>query len=229
MEDVTLVKYPRTKHISWSKGVSDDDKIIKDLSNFQGKRVILTEKLDGECTTCRSRYDKYGVHARSVDSPMTWWREWVRSVQINIADQIQGVRVCGENMFATHSIEYDNLISYFYIFSIWDEETNVCLSWDETVEYAELLDLPTPKVLYDGIWDEDLFRKMYEEMDTEKMEGFTIRLADSFHYDDFGDSLIKAVREGHVQTDTHWSETAVQAKLAEGVEHKPSFMFKDND
>lgn len=221
------IKYPRTYHVPWSKGITSDDKIKKDLSFFHGKEVVVTEKLDGENTTMYPRYDMSGIHARSIDSPMNWTREWVRAVQVAIAQMIEGYRICGENMTAIHSITYHNLVSFFYIFSIWDEETNVCLSWDETVEMAELLDLPTPQVLYRGIWDEKLFEEMFENMDKDKMEGYTIRIVDSFHYDDFSECLVKAVREGHVQTDEHWLKNAKPAEFAKGVDIRPAFMNKE--
>lgn len=220
------IKYPRTYHLPWSKGITSDDKIKKDLSKFKGKEVVVTEKLDGENTTMYPRYDLSGIHARSVDSPINWTREWVRAVQVAIAHMIEGYRLCGENLAAIHSITYDNLVSFFYIFSIWDEETNMCLSWDDTVDFAQRLDIPTPKVLYRGEWDDALFEKMFNEMNTEKMEGYTIRIVDSFHYDDFSDSLVKAVRADHVQTDEHWLKNAKPASFKNGCKVMPGFMSK---
>lgn len=223
---LTCTKYPRTEHVSWSKGVSSDDKIKQDLSNFEGKICMVSLKLDGEATTFYPRYGLDGIHARSLDSAVDWTREWCRSVQVGTAHLYKNKRICGENMAAIHSITYDNLDSFFYIYSIWDEETNCCLSWEDTVKMAEELDLPTVEVLYYGIWDEKLFEKMFEDLDKEKNEGLTIRLAESFHYDDFSDSLVKAVREGHVQTDEHWRKKAKPAKLADENNVRPKFMNK---
>lgn len=228
MNDNKVFKYQKTFHLPWSKCVFDDDKLATDFSHLIGEEVVVTEKLDGECTTMYPDYSKQGLHARSVDSPMTWWREWCRNVQINIADSISGYRVCGENMAAVHSIEYDNLVGFFYVFSIWDQETNNCLSWDETTEMAELLDLPTPKVLYRGVWDEKKLRQIFEDMDYDKMEGYTIRTVKGFHYDDFSKHLVKAVRPNHVQTDKHWSVDAKPAKLQDDNVCHPSFMAKKN-
>jgi hypothetical protein len=58
------VKYPRTYHLPNSPGRTDDDRVLHDTSCFQGKRVIITEKRDGENTSLYTDY----VHARSVDS-----------------------------------------------------------------------------------------------------------------------------------------------------------------
>ena len=42
------VKYQRTYHCPWSQGITDDDRVHKNMSRFEGKRVIVTEKMDGE-------------------------------------------------------------------------------------------------------------------------------------------------------------------------------------
>jgi len=110
-------------------------------------------------------------------------------------------RLCGENVYAQHSVKYAELESYFYLFSVWDEK-NRCLSWDETVEWAELLGLSHVRVLYRGLWNEGEIRSL--RVDAEKSEGYVVRLAESFSYDDFKVSMGKWVRPHHVQTDQHW-------------------------
>jgi len=117
-------------------------------------------------------------------------------------------RICGENLWAKHSIHYDSLPSYFMGFSIWNEH-NVCLPWDDTVQYFQLLGIEPVPVIYDGVWDEMFFRSIHSKLDPEKDEGFVVRLADSYHYDDFARSIAKFVRKGHVQTDKHWRHQAI--------------------
>ena len=46
-------------------------------------------------------------------------------------DLSEDERICGENLFAKHSVEYNDLPSFFMVFSWW--EANKCLSWDETI------------------------------------------------------------------------------------------------
>lgn len=41
-------KYPRTLHFEFSPGVQNDDRIQFDLSSFEGREVVATEKRDGE-------------------------------------------------------------------------------------------------------------------------------------------------------------------------------------
>jgi hypothetical protein len=194
------VKYPRTYHMPWSQNIHDDDRIIPSMSAFEGQRVILTRKMDGECTTMYQDH----FHARSLDSPNHSSRNWVK----NFWGQIQGDipefwRVCGENLYAEHSIAYDDLPSYFMGFSMWNER-NVCLSWDETMEWFSLLGITPVQVVFDGIYDEKAIRAICEGMDWQTDEGFVLRLADSFSYGEFRHKAAKFVRKDHVQTVKHW-------------------------
>lgn len=196
------VKYERTFHLPFSPGLHDDDKALKDCSQFEGERVIISLKADGENT---SAYSNGHIHARSIDSRGGEDRAWVKKfLTENVCYNLpEGWRVCGENLWAEHSIHYDNLRSYFYGFSIWNER-NECLSWDETMEYFELLNITPVDVIYDGLWDEKLCRTLAEELDTTKVEGLVVRVARSFKYGEFRRSLAKWVRAGHVQTTKHW-------------------------
>ena len=45
------IKYPKTMHLPWSRGYTDDDKILRSTDHFVGKEVVITEKMDGENTT----------------------------------------------------------------------------------------------------------------------------------------------------------------------------------
>lgn len=201
---INRMKYPRTFHAPFSPGVQSDDKVIKTTRQFEGRRVILTEKMDGENTTMY----RDGIHARSLDSAHHESRDWVKRIWSEIAWNIpDGFRVCGENLFARHSIAYDNLESYFYVFSIWNQRT--CFSWDDTVLYAELLELPLVRVIYDGVYDEKVIRDLCDNIDTNRVEGAVLRLADSFDYDEFDQCVMKYVRKGHVQTDNHWMHSTV--------------------
>jgi hypothetical protein len=196
------VKYPRTHHLPWSPGVNNDDRVLNSLSSFIDKRVIVTEKMDGENTTCYS--DGY-IHARSVDGRSHYSRDWVKNFWNKISYELpEGWRVCGENLFAAHSIFYDNLDTYFMGFSIWNEN-NHCLSWDDTLEWFDLLDIKSVPILYDGIFDEAAIKSLYDEVkDYETREGYVLRLAEDFSYSDFRKSVGKFVRKDHVRTTKHW-------------------------
>jgi hypothetical protein len=194
------VKYPRTYHLPWSPGVTDDDRIHKDMSVFDGKRIIVTEKLDGENS---SFYRDY-YHARSIDGRSHPSRSWAKAMHSQICGDIpEGWRVCAENLYAEHSIRYDDLESYVYGFFIWNNK-NECLSWDETVEWFDLFGMVHVPVLYDGIYDEQTIKALWSEKDRDSIEGYVIRTADGFAYKDFKKYVAKFVRKGHVSQKSHW-------------------------
>lgn len=197
---VSYVKYPRTCHLPWSPGVSDDDRVIENLSDFHGKRVIVTEKMDGE----NSSLYRDHVHARSVESGGHMSRDWLKQFWSTFAHEIpKGWRICGENLFAVHSISYDNLPSYFLGFSIWNDK-NVCLSWDDTLEWFELLGITPVPVLYDDVFVQPTIEKIGHKLDVSKQEGYVVRVADEIPYGHFRRKIAKYVRRGHVQTTKHW-------------------------
>lgn len=199
------IKYPSTPHLPFSPGLQNDDRRITTLEHLEGRRVIATEKLDGENT---SMY-RDAFHARSLDSQHHSSRDFVKALWGSIAYMIpKGFRVCGENMYAKHSIAYDNLLNYFYGFSVWDAR-NVALNWDETVSFLTHLELPVAPVLYDGVFDLKELERLADSLDTDRQEGFVVRAWDEVPFKDFEVKFAKWVRKGHVQTDEHWMTQAV--------------------
>lgn len=195
------VKYPRTPHLPWSDGMNDDDRMLKDVSYFQGKEVVVTEKRDGENTSLYSDY----FHARSIDGMSHPSRDWVKNMWGRIAYELpEGWRICGENLYAKHSIGYEDLDTYFEGFSMWDENNNR-LHWDEMTAYFDILGIKTVPVLYRGIFDEVKIKALYDsKKDWDRCEGYVVTLAKGFPYRDFRKSVAKFVRKGHVQTTKHW-------------------------
>ncbi len=185
-EFCNYIKYPRTYHLSFSEKVTKDDRVLKDNSYFENKQVVVLEKLDGENT---SLYNNY-IHARSIDGQNHVSRNWVKNLHSKISYNIpKEWRVCGENMYAKHTVFYENLSTYFYVFSIWNER-NECLSWEDTLEWSSLLELEIVPVLYKGIWDEQIIKEFCK---SDKREGFVVRIADSFSYCDFRKCVAKFV------------------------------------
>lgn len=207
-------KYPSTPHLPWSPGTQSDDKKLSSVDHFHGKEVYITEKLDGENTTIYSD----GIHARSLDSPTNFTRSWVQQFHSSIAHNIpKGWRIVGENVWAEHSIRYDNLASYFYPFAVYNDE-NYCLSYNDMIIFLRtqiFKDLEckwthpvTPPLLYKNIFDAYAIQSI--EIDPDRQEGYVLRTLEGFHYDDFQNHVAKYVRENHVQTDEYWLKNAKQ-------------------
>lgn len=193
------VKYPRTFHLPWSPGITDDDRMHKTTEQWHGRQVVVGMKMDGENT---SMYQDH-FHARSVDSGSHPSRDRVKAMWAQFSGDIPyGWRICGENMFAKHSIHYTDLTSYLIGFSVWTDR-NVCLSWDESLEWFELLGIEPNEIIYEGIYDEKLIKKLENQLNSYRDEGYVLRLRDSFGYNEFRKYVGKYVRASHVQTTAH--------------------------
>lgn len=178
------VKYPRTPHCEWSPGKTKDDRTLFDLSNFEGEDIIISEKMDGENTTMKQLI----YHARSLDSVNHPSRNWAKGLWGRIKHEIPDEwRICGENLYAEHTLHYYDLPSYFMVFPIWNEN-NFCLSLDETLEWCQLLGLEHVPILWRGTFNLDFIKNF--KVDTERQEGFVVRLTRSFHFDEFNTSVI---------------------------------------
>jgi hypothetical protein len=204
------VKYPKTLHFEWSPNLQNDDRRIHDLAGFVGEEVVVTTKMDGENTTIGRNY----IHARSLDSRHHPSRSWVKQLHGTIRSDIpEGWRICGENLFAQHSMAYEELPSFFMVFSVWDEK-DTCLSWDETLDVCHMLNLHTVPVIYRGPWDEAYTRNI--RVDPFKEEGYVTRVSRRFRFAEFSRVVAKFVRKGHVQTDEFWmNRPMVPNKLRE--------------
>lgn len=194
-------KYPRTLHLPWSETVGADDRRW-DRDLLEGREVVVTEKMDGENTTI---YPDGTCHARSLTSASHPSRSYVRALAARVGHLLpDSYRVCGENLYARHSIAYTDLPDYFMVFSVWDDEK--CLSWEETELWAQELELPLVPVLYRGVWP-----VAHESLWTPNQgkEGYVVRDAGSFHRALFEVRAAKFVRKNHVQTDSHWMHQQV--------------------
>jgi hypothetical protein len=205
---INRTKYPRTFHIIGSPGASDDDKVLLDMDSFRNKEVVITEKMDGQNCTMYNDY----IHARSIDGRHHPSQDWVKQFHSQIKYLIPlGDRICGENLYAQHSIPYTDLLSYFYGFSYWSNE--LCVDYDTTIDMFNSLQIVSPNVIYRGIYNESIVESIANSFPNEK-EGFVIRNTNCFHIQDFQSNVAKWVRVDHVTTSQHWmTSTIIPNKL----------------
>jgi hypothetical protein len=208
------VKYGRTLHLPWSESMNEDDRMVNDMSHWVGREVIVTEKMDGENT---SIYQDY-THARSVDGRSHPSRNLLKAFAARWQHDIPDAwRVCGENLYARHSIAYDDLPHHFMGFSVWNE-MNERLAWDETLEWFELFGVTPVPVLYRGIYDEKTIRALWDDSKRDSTEGYVMTVADRITYGEFRRFTAKFVRKNHIQTIKHWMHG--QAIIPNGFEEK---------
>jgi hypothetical protein len=202
------VKYPRTYHVPWSKRGVVSDKYLTDMKSFEGRRVVVTEKVDGENTTMYHDH----IHARSTRGVFGKNYGYLLDLWSRIRfDVPENWRLCGENMFLQHTVTYDSLPDFFLVFSLWNDK-HQCLSWSETLEFVELMGLHTVPVLYEGLYDEDRLVELRPNgIDS---EGWVVRLAESFSFANFKYSVAKYVSPNFVLPPEHWTRgKAVKNKL----------------
>lgn len=207
-------KYPRTFHFPFSPGADKSDKILESLDAFEKpelQNVVTTIKMDGENTTLYHDY----WHARSMTQNQHLSRNWLAAFHATIQHLIPPeIRICGENLYATHSIHYKNLPSYFQVFGIW--EGDKCWSWEDTEQFCQDMKLDTVPVLSKGRWQgqtatyhwfESLLKTNFMEDD---VEGIVVRLDKEIKLDEWPTQCAKMVRANHIQTDQHWMSKPVQ-------------------
>jgi len=157
------IEYPEIYHIPSSPGRSEDDGVMDSLSGFNGRRVIVSEKLDGEVITIYTDH----FHAQVGDE------EVVAALWESIKDKIpRGWRVTGIC-----------LPDRFAGISVWNDQ-NVALSWDSTLEWFSLLGIDPVPVLYDGMFDEAVIDEIIENLDADKA-GIVIRVAEIIPAEEF--------------------------------------------
>ena len=204
------VKYPHTPHLPFSECVTSDDTFLTSVDHLKGMNVVATEKMDGEGFTLARSF----CHARSLDSRDHPSRHIVKNLWGKIAWEIpESFRVCGENLYAKHSIYYTGLKAYFQVFAIFDGD--VCLSWKDTVDWCKLLNLVHVPVLYSGLWDEAKIRACMIGKSTQggEQEGYVVRNVEASPFQKFAENIAKYVRKNHVQTSDFWLNEPIVPNL----------------
>lgn len=219
------MSYPRTPHLPFSPTIFSDDVIYKNvngLKNFENNDIVILEKIDGANCCIHPSAKKVYARTHSIEAKHPSFSPIKEICEILHHEHLpKNIKLFGENVFGIHSIEYDNLKSFFYLFAI--QEGNKWLSWKEVEDFARKYNLLVPPILYMG--KGLLINDVKTLMDTNaelksglanntKPEGFVIRVIDSFQSEDFGNCVAKYVRKHHVQTNKTWKKTWKKAKLS---------------
>lgn len=219
-----MQKYNRTYHFSFSPEIKSDDKTLSkkaELENFINKDIIITEKLDGG-NACLYQDKVFArSHLQEASHPSFSMLKSISSIlnsNIDTQNILKEYEVFGENLEGIHSIEYYNLQSPFYIFNAKKE--NYWLSWEEIIKLSMKLKLPVVPNVYSGKFTTiNELKNFLDKKIKEKsilggdIEGFVVRPFNEFRDDEFSSVVGKYVRNGHVQTDEHWSKNYRTAKI----------------
>ena len=231
IDSATSDKYPSTPHLSFSPGLGDGDtKLAGAAGPLFDEEVILTEKLDGG-NCCIARGQVYArTHKHEAKHP---WFGTIKSMHNVLAATRDDptLELFGENMTATHSIEYNNLTGYFYLFGVRRE--GVWASWDEIEATASSLGLPTVPLRFRGVVRDletlqELIRRFMVQNSSVSAgtgpEGFVLRVTRAFEGKQFEHCVAKYVRENHVQTGDDFSRIwpRNKARLGEALPDCPA-------
>lgn len=226
-----LLKAPRTPKLEYTEKREADDIFIDD-SVFEGKLVTVTLKMDGENTTVLA--DR--VYARSIDSQPNEGRRWIderirkaRVLPFSISENILNIRVCGENMFYKHTVEYGQgnpLFTPFYAFAVWVGDR--MLDVETTLLYLDYMGIPHVPIIYRGVYNREAILNAFKPYyDTH--EGFVVRLDSEIQYpypqkgvDPGFKEIGKFVKKGFVIPDEHWmSKMHINDFYVDGVKVNP--------
>ena len=124
----------------------------------KGDYITITEKIDGaNASFCLDDTTALGVSCYSRNTPVTegntlrGFYDWIKSNILPIKDKLNpSYRYFGE-WLVSHKVAYKpEQYSNFYMFSIWNEETQEYVS-DEIVKYeADRLGIQTTTYFYEG-------------------------------------------------------------------------------
>jgi hypothetical protein len=210
------IKYPKTSHFAWSEGVSNNDKIAASIDRLINSQIVITEKVDGGCSSLEFN----GVFARThTHSPTHQSFDWLKSLHSIIRHKIpENLQIFGENLWALHSIAYDTLPSYFLMFGIrqFKKEVVNWWSWNDIKTFAVEMGLETVPVLWKGVAAsqselQDITERLAQQPSAygQTREGVVVRVAGEFADKDFSTSVVKWVRKNHVSTNTHWAHKEI--------------------
>ena len=198
-------KYPRTFHLPWSPGGTNDDKRLERAGHLVGEPLTITVKMDGS-NVC---LEQNAVYARSHNgSPSHPSFDMLKQLHAQIKHLIpEKAQIFGEWLYARHSIAYNDLPNYLMVFGVRHLDQNYWASWEEVEVWAEELGVPTVPVLAtEKVFgsEEDLRNYTLRQVRPDR-EGVVVRLFEEFLDDRFHMSVAKWVRFNHVQADDHWA------------------------
>ena len=158
---MTILKYPRTRHIRSSRKSGDDFELEdKPFEELFGKYLVIEEKLDGASAQISFDEDRkmlLGSRGHYLmgglrEKQFTQLKIWANTNKNDLYD-ILGTRyiMYGEDLECKHTIYYDMLPQYFMEFDVWDKEQNCFLSTKARRRLLEGLDYCAVPVVYEGL------------------------------------------------------------------------------
>lgn len=134
---MTIIKYPRTRHIEGSRLQAGDASDDVRLCEIKDKPLIIEEKVDGanvavsftKSGELRLQSRGHFLSGGGRERQFSLFKSWAMAHQAVLSERL-GSRfiMYGEWLFAKHTVFYDRLPHYFMEFDIYDREAGLFLS-----------------------------------------------------------------------------------------------------
>lgn len=158
-----IKKFPRTPHIKGSN-IQKGDEDLKQISfdQFEGKHLIIEEKIDGANTAIsfdsdgnmllqnRGHLLSGGYKEKHYSLFKQWAMIWKDALYEVLKDRYI---MYGEWMYAKHTVYYDALPHYFIEFDIFDKKNNIFLDTSSRRELLKDLPIKSVPVLKEGVFN----------------------------------------------------------------------------
>lgn len=163
MEEIKLIKYPRTPHIEGSRLQPGDEDLSQiPFKIIQGKKIVVEEKVDGANTAVsfsrdgalllqsRGHYLDGGYREKHYNLLKQW-----ANVHKDVLYSVLGAQyiMYGEWLYAKHTVYYDALPHYFLEFDIFDRETQKYLDTRTRHNLLRKLPVCSVPVLRQGVFN----------------------------------------------------------------------------
>ena len=233
-------KYPRTPHLDWSKGTSDDKRLgpKESARMLADDSLIVEEKLDGTnvglhiadgvlILQCRGHEITAGMHPQ-----YDLFKQWATAKR-TVFEEMLGERflIYGEWLYARHSIFYQQLPHYFFEFDIFDKLEKCFLNLGERLKMLSGTGIHTVPIVHRGKTTPKQLRSLvgqsqFESQLTNPSSGRSDDLMEGLYLRTEKNGVVTArakfVRPEFtqcVQQSNHWQqETMVPNELADSVD-----------
>ncbi len=158
---MSIIKYPRTVHIAGSRKSGDDFELTDEPfeTALQGKYVIYEYKIDGSNCGISFEDDRMILQSRGHElrggpreKEFQQLRMWAGRFKHDLFDVLGNRYIFyAENLFAKHTVFYDNLPHYIFEFDIFDKEKQYFLSTKARRRVLEGLDYEAVPIAYAGL------------------------------------------------------------------------------
>lgn len=162
--------------------LEEKDMVWENDYAFIGKEVVVSALIDGvDFVGYPNSWDTPFVQNNALLPLQKIWKE-----RIGLLDK--DMKVVGKYVFN----DLQPLKHELFLSSVWVK--NRCLDWEETVEFAAILELPLFSIVYEGIYDREEIDANYQswkKTEERQGKGYIIRLQNEYSLFNYNYSVAK--------------------------------------